>query len=70
MKNTTIIDTTTADIFDDDWELQMCPIPGLTPGFKLESPFLWEFPAFLKRASPLTAAKAIQRISPTNKKLS
>ncbi|MDR2677544.1 MAG: hypothetical protein LBB26_03205 [Puniceicoccales bacterium] len=56
MKNTT---AATADIFNDDWDQQMFPTPELTLGFKLEPPFLWEFPAFLGRASPLPAAKTI-----------
>ncbi|MDR2677734.1 MAG: hypothetical protein LBB26_04220 [Puniceicoccales bacterium] len=51
MESTTITATRVADIFDDDRELQMFPNLGLTPGSKLEPPFLWEFPVFLERAS-------------------
>ncbi|MDR2677052.1 MAG: hypothetical protein LBB26_00595 [Puniceicoccales bacterium] len=56
MKSTAIRAT---DIFDGDRGLQMFPGPRLIPGLKLEPPSLWEFPAFLGRASPLPAAKAI-----------
>ncbi|MDR2677408.1 MAG: hypothetical protein LBB26_02485 [Puniceicoccales bacterium] len=50
MKNTT---ASTTDVFDDDLELQTSLVPELAPSFKLEPPFLWKFPAFLGRASPL-----------------
>ncbi|MDR2677328.1 MAG: hypothetical protein LBB26_02045 [Puniceicoccales bacterium] len=56
--------TATTDIFNDDCKLQTLPVSELTPGFKLEPPFSWEFPAFLGRASPLPTAKATWRISP------
>ncbi|MDR2677218.1 MAG: hypothetical protein LBB26_01475 [Puniceicoccales bacterium] len=59
MESTTITAARERDIFDDDRELQLFPNLGLTPGSKLEPPFLWEFPAFLGRASPLPAARAI-----------
>ncbi|MDR2677002.1 MAG: hypothetical protein LBB26_00320 [Puniceicoccales bacterium] len=59
MKNTTVIAASTADISDDDLELQTFSTPGLTPGFKREPSFLWEFPAFSRWASPLPASKAI-----------
>ncbi|MDR2677759.1 MAG: hypothetical protein LBB26_04360 [Puniceicoccales bacterium] len=52
--------TFTPDIFDNDQGTQTFPAPGLTSGFKLELPILWEFPAFLGRASPLPAAKTIK----------
>ncbi|MDR2676995.1 MAG: hypothetical protein LBB26_00265 [Puniceicoccales bacterium] len=61
MKSTTTIP---ADIFNGDRELQMFLVPGLTPGVKLELPFLWEFPAFLERVSPLPAAKTIWEMPP------
>ncbi|MDR2677510.1 MAG: hypothetical protein LBB26_03015 [Puniceicoccales bacterium] len=67
MKSTTAF---TTDIFDDNWERQTFLVPGLTPGFKLEPLFPWEFPASSGRASQLPAAKAIPKISPTHKKLS
>ncbi|MDR2677498.1 MAG: hypothetical protein LBB26_02955 [Puniceicoccales bacterium] len=60
MKNTTAFTTNT---FDGDWELQMSPVLELPPGLKPEPPFLREFPAFLGRASSLSAAKAIWEIS-------
>ncbi|MDR2677776.1 MAG: hypothetical protein LBB26_04445 [Puniceicoccales bacterium] len=61
-----IADTTApmTDVFYGDWKLQTFPVHGLTPGFKLEPPFLRGFPTFLGRASPLPAAKAIWKISP------
>ncbi|MDR2677521.1 MAG: hypothetical protein LBB26_03070 [Puniceicoccales bacterium] len=59
MKSNTDTTAHASNIFDGDWELQMLPIPGLTPGFTLELLFLWEFPASLGRASPLSVAKAI-----------
>ncbi|MDR2677383.1 MAG: hypothetical protein LBB26_02345 [Puniceicoccales bacterium] len=57
MKNTTIPAANTADITDGDWQLQMFQISGLTPGSKLEFSFPWEFPTFLRRASPLPERK-------------
>ncbi|MDR2677296.1 MAG: hypothetical protein LBB26_01880 [Puniceicoccales bacterium] len=68
MKNVIVTATTPADIFDGDLELQMPKSIRLTPGFKLKPSFLREFPSFLERASPLPAAKAIQRISSMDKK--
>jgi hypothetical protein len=35
MKNVIVIAPPMADIFNDGWELQVFPAPGLTPGFKL-----------------------------------
>ncbi|MDR2677737.1 MAG: hypothetical protein LBB26_04235 [Puniceicoccales bacterium] len=65
MKNAT---TPMTDIFDDVLELQMFPVPGLTPGLKLKLPFLWKFFASLGRASPLPTANTIWKISPQIKK--
>ncbi|MDR2677153.1 MAG: hypothetical protein LBB26_01120 [Puniceicoccales bacterium] len=68
MKNTTDTAISTTDIFDDDCELQIFQTPGLTPGLRLEPSFSREFPTPLRQASPPPAVKAIQKISPTNKK--
>ncbi|MDR2677796.1 MAG: hypothetical protein LBB26_04560 [Puniceicoccales bacterium] len=62
MNSFTVPAAFTADIFSGGWKLRMFPAPGLTPGFKLEPPFLWEFPASLGRASLSPAAKAVLRI--------
>ncbi|MDR2677136.1 MAG: hypothetical protein LBB26_01030 [Puniceicoccales bacterium] len=64
MKSTTDTAADKANIPNGDWKLQMFSIPELTPGSKLEPPFLWEFLAFLGRASPQPAAKTIGEISP------
>ncbi|MDR2677647.1 MAG: hypothetical protein LBB26_03745 [Puniceicoccales bacterium] len=58
------------DILDSSWGLRTFPTQGLTPGFNLEPPFLWESLAFSQRASPLPAAKAILKILSMDKKLS
>ncbi|MDR2677015.1 MAG: hypothetical protein LBB26_00400 [Puniceicoccales bacterium] len=65
MKSTTDTATslTEADIFNGDWEPQVLPVFKLAPGFKLGPTFLWKFPAFLRRASPLLAVKTIWRMS-------
>ncbi|MDR2677662.1 MAG: hypothetical protein LBB26_03835 [Puniceicoccales bacterium] len=63
MKNATI-NAHAADTFGGGWELQTFPTPGLTLGFEPEPSLPREFPAFLARAIPLPAAKAIGKISP------
>ncbi|MDR2677026.1 MAG: hypothetical protein LBB26_00465 [Puniceicoccales bacterium] len=61
MKNVTATTVSTKGIFDGDWELRMFPVLRLAPGFKLDLSFLRESPAFLERASPLPATKAIRK---------
>ncbi|MDR2677144.1 MAG: hypothetical protein LBB26_01075 [Puniceicoccales bacterium] len=64
MKSITDTAVDKADTPNGDWKLPAFSVPELTPGSQLGFPFLWEFPAFLGRASPLPAGKVIEEISP------